>query len=132
MAIYASFLLQLRSLQYLDLQDETSSCDFTISNDTIDLLLSSICVRFTKLMVLQHSLQDYMSDVNFDTSNDTLIANAIRALEHIQTAASRLQDIQVSAFKQYRVITICTYNCVETAYKWKVRGVHTNAVPMHF
>ena len=68
-----------------------------ISNTTIELILqnfTSICKRYTKVMAIKHQLQYHM----FKRTS------LIPVLVHLETAAFRLQHIQVSSPLRYNSV----------------------------
>ena len=97
---YITFVLQLQNISKLD--DHTLASGSSAFNANIDSLLqdssfTSICKRYTKAMAIKHWLQNHMFN---NTSNEYLI-NAVISLE---TAAFRLQQIQVSSLTRTIII----------------------------
>ena len=91
---YITFVLQLQKIAQLEYHNLASRSN--IANTAINSLLqnfTSICKRYTKVMATKHWLQHHM----FKNSSDT---NLIDAVIHLETAAYRLQHIQVSSSTQ--------------------------------
>ena len=113
------FVLQLQKIK--DLEDHDFTDDLNISNETIDFLLdnfTSICKRYTKVMATKHQLQHDM----FNNSDEPLNTNLTDAVIHLETAAFRLQNIQVSNL--ILIIYICTL--------FKLQKLHTNRPCLEF
>ena len=96
---YITFVLQLKNISKLD--NHTLANSSSAFNANIDSLLqnssfTSICKRYTKAMAIKHWLQNHM----FNQSDEYLI-NAVISLE---TAAFRLQQIQVSSLTRTIII----------------------------
>ena len=117
--MYITFVLQLQKINYLE--DHDFADDLNISNETIDFLLdnfTSICKRYTKVMATKHQLQHYM----FKNSDEPINTNLTDAVIHLETAAFRLQHIQVSNL--ILIIYICTL--------FKLQKLHTNRPCLEF
>ena len=100
------FVLQLQNLQHLAIEDHDSVDNLNVSNTTIGFItqnFTSICKRYTKLMATKHQLQHYM----FNIPNETFDANFTLAVIHLETAAFRLQHIQVSSLIHTIMQIIC-------------------------
>ena len=113
------FVLQLQKIQHLE--DHGSAGHLNISNKTIDFLLhnfTSICKRYTKVMATKHQLQHCM----FKNSDETLNTNLTDAVIHLETAAFRLQHIQVSN------LVLIIY--IRTLFK--LQKLHTNRPCLEF
>ena len=109
--MYITFVLQLQKINYLE--DHDFADDLNISNETIDFLLdnfTSICKRYTKVMATKHQLQYYM----FKNADETLNTNLTDAVIHLETAAFRLQHIQVSNL--ILIIYTYTFQIAEATY----------------
>ena len=115
-----NFFLQIISLEHVG-PDQNSTCNSTINSTTLDLVLdkfSNICIRYTKLMAFKHHLQHHM----FNKSNKTLVSNLAQAVMHLQTAAFRLQRIQVSVLLHNHKYSlyICSSKCRNYIAEMKV------------
>ena len=113
------FVLQLQKIQHLE--DHGSAGHLNISNETIGFIIqnfTSICKRYTKVMATKHHLQHYM----FNNTDETLNTNLTDAIIHLETAAFRLQHIQVS-----NLILIIYIHTL-----FKLQKLHTNRPCLEF
>ena len=101
-----------------------------VSNKTIGFIIqnfTSICKRYTKIMATKHQLQHYM----FNIPNATLNANLTHAVIHLETAAFRLQHIQVSNTIIIN-LHIYIYIYIYIYILFKLQKLHTNRSCLEF
>ena len=126
---YITFVLQLKKIQPLENNNLASDLD---SNRSIIVSLlqnfNSICKRYTIAMATKHRLQDHM----LTNSSDN---NLIDAVIYLETAALRLQQIQVSSLTRTIVLLrliiyyVYIFQISEATYQYNLLGIYIKTVP---